>query len=68
MSRILLGHKDFSVIVQQRALSPKPWGWEIYRRGRKSPIEFSKIFFETTAEANRAGERALVALLSECSD
>jgi hypothetical protein len=68
MYRTLLGHKDFSVIVQRWALSPKPWGWQIYRRGRKSPIESSKVFFETTAEASRAGERALVSLLSEYSD
>jgi hypothetical protein len=53
----MLSHKDFFVIVHRRAPSPKPWRWEIYRQGRKSPIEFSKIFFETTSEANRAGER-----------
>jgi hypothetical protein len=64
----MLGHKDFSVIVQRRAPSPKPWQWEIYRRGRKSPIELSKVFFETTTEASRAGERALASLLSEHSD
>ena len=64
----MLGHKDFSVIVQRRAPSPKPWRWEIYRLGRKSPIEFSKVFFETITEASRAGERALALLLSECSD
>ena len=68
MSRAMLGHKDFSVIVQRRAPSPKPWRWEIYRLGRKSPIEFSKVFFETITEASRAGERALALLLSECSD
>jgi hypothetical protein len=64
----MLGHKDFSVIVQRRAPAPKPWRWEIYRRGRKSPIEFSKVFFETITEASRAGKRALASLLSEHSD
>jgi hypothetical protein len=68
MSRATLGHKDFSVIVQQRAPSPRPWRWEIYRQGRKSPIEFSKVFFETATEAGRAGERALASLLSEFPD
>jgi hypothetical protein len=64
----MLVQQDFSDIVQRRAPSPKPWRWEIYRRGRKSPIEFSKVFFETTTEASRAGERALASLLSEYSD
>jgi len=64
----MLGHKDFSVVVQRRAPSSKPWRWEIYRLGRKSPIEISKVFFETAAEASRAGERALASLLSEYSD
>jgi hypothetical protein len=64
----MLGHKDFSVIVQRRAPAPRPWQWEIYRQGRKSPIEFSKVFFETISEASRAGERALASLLSEYSD
>ena len=68
MLRAMLGHKDFSVLVRCRAPSPKPWRWEIYRQGRKSPIEFSKVFFETISEASRAGERALALLLSEYSD
>jgi hypothetical protein len=68
MPRGLLGHKDFSVVVQCQALPPKPWRWEIYRAGRKSPIEFSEVFFETITEASRAGEKALASLLSEHSD
>jgi hypothetical protein len=64
----MLGHKDFSVVVQRWAPPPKPWRWAIYRQGRKSPIEFSKVFFETIAEASREGERALASLLSEYSD
>jgi hypothetical protein len=68
MSGALLSHKDFSVVVQRRAPSPKPWGWEIYRKGRKTPIDFSKVFFQTESEATGAGERALASLLSEYSD
>jgi hypothetical protein len=68
MSRDRLGHKDFSVVVQQGAPPPNPWRWEIYRVGRKSPIESSEVFFETITEASRAGKRALASLLSEHSD
>jgi len=68
MGRRTLDHKDFSVVVQCKALPPKPWRWEIYRVGRKSPIEFSEVFFGTIAEANRAGRKALASLLSEHSD
>jgi hypothetical protein len=68
MRRGVLDHKDFSVVVQCKALPPKPWRWEIYRVGRRSPIEFSQVFFETIAEANRAGRKALASLLSEHSD
>lgn len=56
------------MVVQCKALPPKPWRWEIYRVGRKSPIEFSEVFFGTIAEANRAGRKALASLLSEHSD
>jgi hypothetical protein len=68
MLRAVFGHKDFSVVVQCRALPPKPWRWEIYRVGRKSPIEFSEVFFKTINEASRAGKKALASLLSEHSD
>jgi hypothetical protein len=64
----MLGHKDFSVVVKSRALPPKPWRWEIYRVGRKSPIEFLEVFFKTISEASRAGKKALASLLSEHSD
>jgi hypothetical protein len=39
--------------------------WEIYRAGRISPIEQSKVFFESATEANRAGKAALRLLLGE---
>jgi hypothetical protein len=47
------------------ARSPKSWGWEIYRAGRKSPIERSDAFFATMTEADRAGKASLRLLLSE---
>ena len=61
----MIDHPDFSVVIKNRAPLPKSWRWEIYRAGRTSPIERSEIFFETMAEANRAGKRALELLLSE---
>jgi hypothetical protein len=62
------GHKDFSMVVRRSAPPPRPWRWEIYRAGRKSAIQCSKIFFKTAIEADRAGKAALVSLLSEHSD
>ena len=64
----MIDHADFSVVVKNRARAPKPWRWEIYRAGRISPIEHSKTFFETMAEANRAGKVALGLLLSDYPD
>jgi hypothetical protein len=62
---MMIDHDDFSVVVKNRASPPKSWRWEIYRAGRSSPIEHSKIFFESMTEANRAGKAALNLLLSE---
>ena len=59
---------DFSVVVKNRALPPKPWRWEIYRAGRKSPIECSSILYETVEAADRAGKAALKQLLTEFPD
>jgi hypothetical protein len=61
----MIDHADFSVVIKNRASPPKSWRWEIYRAGRTSPIECSKAFFETVAQANRAGKQALQLLLSE---
>jgi hypothetical protein len=61
----MIEQDDFSVVVKNRARPPKPWRWEIYRAGRTSPIEHSQIYFESMAEANRAGKAALRLLLSE---
>jgi hypothetical protein len=64
----MIDHEDFSVVIKNKALLPKSWRWEIYRAGRASPIGRSETFFETMAEANRAGKRALHSLLSEYPD
>jgi hypothetical protein len=61
----MIDHSDFSVVVKEMARSPKSWGWEIYRAGRKSPIERSDAFFATMTEADRAGKASLRLLLSE---
>jgi len=61
----MIDHPDFSVVVKHRAPPPKPWRWEIYRAGRTSPIEHSKVLFESMTEASRAGKVALSLLLSE---
>jgi hypothetical protein len=61
----MVGDHDFSVVVKNRAKPPKPWRWEIYRAGRSSPIEYSHVYFETVAQAKRAGKMALRLLLSE---
>jgi hypothetical protein len=65
---ILFNPTDFSVVVKSRAPPPKPWRWEIYPAGRKSPIECSSVLYETVEAANRAGKAALKQLLSEFPD
>jgi hypothetical protein len=65
---ISLDQTDFSVVVKNRAPPPKPWRWEIYRAGRKSPIECSSVLYETVEAANRAGKEALKQLLTEFPD
>ncbi len=62
---VLFAQDDFSVVVKNRASPPRPWRWEIYRAGRKSPIECSAIFYETVAAAGRAGKDALRRRLSD---
>jgi hypothetical protein len=62
---ILFDQTDFSMVVKNRAPPPKPWRWEIYRAGRKSPIECSSVLYETVEAANRAGKEALKELLTE---
>ena len=59
---------DFSVAVKNRAPPPRPWRWEIYRAGRKSPIECSSVLYETVEAASRAGKEVLNQLLTEFPD
>jgi hypothetical protein len=56
---------DYSVVVKLRGSPPKPWRWEIYRAGRSGPIQSSSDFFETMAEASKAGKKALAQLLAK---
>jgi hypothetical protein len=64
----LFDQTDFSVVVKNHAPPPKSWRWEIYRAGRKSPIECSSILYATVEAANRAGKQALKELLTEFPD
>ena len=57
--------EDFSVVVKNRAHPPKRWRWEIYRAGRRSPVSYSAVHFETVTEAKLAGKKALQLFLSE---
>lgn len=61
----MIDHSDFSVVVKHGAPGPKSWRWEIYRAGRTSPIERSKVLFASATDASRAGKVALSLLLSE---
>jgi hypothetical protein len=61
----VFGQTDFSVLVEDGAPPPKSWRWEIYRAGRKSPIECSSVLYETVEDASRAGKEALKQLLTE---
>lgn len=64
----MTNHPDFSVVVKSRGRPPSPWKWEIYRAGRKSPIKQSEVYFNSMAEAHRAGKKALGLFLSEFHD
>jgi hypothetical protein len=54
-----------SLVVESRAPPPKLVEMQIYRAGRKSPIECSSVLYETVEAANRAGKEALKQLLTE---
>jgi hypothetical protein len=56
---------DYSVVVKLRGNPPKAWKWEIYRAGRWGPVESSPVFFESMAEASKAGKKALARLLAK---
>jgi hypothetical protein len=64
----MLKHIDFSVVARNCGRLPKPWRWEIYRVGRKTPIERSNVCFKTMPEAERHGQQTLSLLLSESAE
>jgi hypothetical protein len=55
---------DYSVVVKGHARLVGRWRWEIYRAGRKTPIDRSADQFATIGAANRAGKEALRSLLN----
>ena len=50
---------DYSFVVKRRGNPQKPWRWEIYCAGKSAPVERSPVFFESMAEAAKAGKKAL---------
>jgi hypothetical protein len=58
---------DYSFVVKRRGGPAKPWTWEIYRACKGVPIDRSPIFFESMAEASKAGKQALAHLLAKRS-
>jgi hypothetical protein len=56
---------DYSFAVKRRANPPKPWRWEIYCACKAVPVERSPIFFESMAEAAKAGKKALAQMLAK---
>ena len=58
-----LDPSDYTVAIRNKGRPPKPWRWEIYAAGKNKPVRQSD-FFETMAEATRAGKAALAELRS----
>ena len=56
---------DYSFAVKRRGGPTKPWRWEIYCACKAVPVERSPIFFESMAEAAKAGKKALAHLLAK---
>jgi hypothetical protein len=56
---------DYSFAVKLRGTPPKPWRWEIYCACKSLPVEYSPVFFESMAEAVKAGKKALALFLGE---
>jgi hypothetical protein len=50
---------DYSFVVKRRGTPEKPCRWEIYCAGKSAPVERSPAFFESMAEAAKAGKKAL---------
>jgi len=49
---------DYTLAIRNKGRPPKSWRWEIYAAGKSKPVQQSD-FFETMAEATRAGKKAL---------
>ena len=58
---------DYSFAVKRRGGPTEPWRWEIYCACKAVPVERSPIFFESMAEAAKAGKKALAHLLAKQS-
>jgi hypothetical protein len=56
---------DYSFVVKRRGGPSKPWRWEIYCACKAVPVERSPIFFESMAEAVKAGKKALADFLAK---
>jgi len=56
---------DFSVVINNPPSRPDAWHWEIYRAGRKSPIQQSQGFFKTMTAAEVAGKAAFRRLMKD---
>ena len=65
MSTPDIDHSDYSVVVKIKPESRKPWRWMIHRAGLVRPVKTSReISYETRAEAQREGNKALQLLLN----
>jgi hypothetical protein len=62
-----LNPADYSFAIKRRGRPEKPWAWEIYTACKAAPVERSSIFFESMAEATKAGKKALAHLLAKQS-
>ena len=58
-----IDQRDYSVAVKRRAPPPNSWRWEIYRAGKRNPVEQSSVYFQTMTMASRSGKEALKELL-----
>ena len=67
-ARAVIGESDpadYSFVVKRRGPPSKPWRWEIYCACKAVPVERSPIFFESMAEAVKAGKKALADFLAK---
>ncbi len=55
--------EDYAVVVKLRAGPPRPWRWEIYCAGKRSPIARSEDYFSSRGDAQASGKAALTRLI-----